>query len=149
MINNQIKSTVQIHTVWINRYLTMNRAITLNTYSNSFNHSISQRVTHAASLVNAQCESHFIQILKSLSKQNKWIFITANTTMPTCDTLLAHGVELNRLVRLRPSHHLSETETIEKAKQFGTASAIICNSNCYYFSDSQWLTLNRKIAVLH
>lgn len=127
----------------------MNRAITLNTYSNSFNHSISQHVTSAANLVNAQCESHFIQTVKTLSKQNKWIFITANTSMPSCETLLMHGVELNRLVRLKPSHHLSEIETIEKAKLSGTASAIICNSNCYYFSDSQWVTLNRKITVLH
>lgn len=133
----------------MNRYFIMNRAMTLNTYSNSFNHSISQHVTSAANLVNAQCESHFIQTLKSLSKQNKWIFITANTTMPSCETLLMHGVELNRLIRLKPSHHLSEMETIEKAKQCGTASAIICNSNCYYFSDSQWLTLNRKMTVLH
>lgn len=133
----------------MNRYFIMNRAISLTTCSNSFNHAISQHITSAASLVNAQCESHFIQILKSLSKQKKWIFITANTSIPSTDALLAHGIELNRLVRLKPSHHLSESETIEKAKQFGTASAIICNSNCYYFSDSQWLTLNRKLTVIH
>ena len=138
-----------MNTVWMNRYFIMNSAMALTTYSHSFNNAISQHITSAASQVNAQCEAHFIQILKSLSKQDKWIFITANTSMPSCETLLKHGIELNRLVRLKASNHLTERETIEKAKQFGTASAIICNSNCYYFSDSQWLTLNRKITVLH
>lgn len=133
----------------MNRYFIMNTAMALTTYSNSFNYSISQRISSAASQVTAQCESQFIQILKSLSKQNKWIFITANTTMPSSESLLKHGIELSKFVRLKESHRLTESETIEKAKQLGTASAIISNANCFYFSDSQWLTLNRKLTVLH
>lgn len=127
----------------------MNTAMVLTTDSNAFYHSISQRITRAASEVNTHCETQFIQILKSLSKQDKWIFITANTQMPSSQTLLKHGIEIDRLVRLKASHCLTENETIEKAKRFGTASAIISNSNCFYFSDSQWLTLNRRLTVLH
>lgn len=127
----------------------MNNAMLFTPYANSLDHSISQHIQNAAYQASVQCESHFIKILKSLSKQNKWIFITANTAMPSSEILMLHGIELSRLIRLKASHHLNELETIEKAKKSGTASAIISNANCYYFSEGEWLTLNRNKALLH
>lgn len=127
----------------------MNVTMAFTTRSNSYAQHIAQRISHIAQETNEQCEQHFIQLLKSLSKQKKWIFITANTMMPSCDVLLQNGVELNRLIRLKASNNLTEQETINKAQQLGTASAIISNNNCYYFTDEQWLTLNRKLTILH
>ncbi|CED71654.1 hypothetical protein ACU5DF_10475 [Aliivibrio wodanis] len=128
----------------------MNTAMALTTYSNFFDHApIPLLVSNAAHQVSRQSQSHFMQTLKSLSKQNKWIFITANTSMPNCDILLKHGIDLNKLVRLKASHQLTESETIQKAKKLGTASAIICNSTCYYYSHSTWLELKRNHTLVH
>ena len=127
----------------------MNSTIKLMGHTNLYNKSKTisfyrekQNITHIS-------EIKFIQLLKELSQRQQWIFIMPNTKIPSCNILMEHGIYLNKLIRLKKSTTLNEQETIEKAKQLGTASAIISNQHCYYNNTSKWQVFTRHSTILH
>lgn len=63
--------------------------------------------------------------LSLLAKQPKWIIFTDQATLPTVSELRCFNIEAKKVIKMKSSQVMSETDVIMKVLSVNTASAIV------------------------
>ncbi|MCK8515893.1 translesion DNA synthesis-associated protein ImuA [Methylonatrum kenyense] len=64
--------------------------------------------------------------LARLSRNNRWIALIAPPHIPYAPALAARGIDLSRVLLVRPQRHVDILWAVEQALRAGTCAAVIC-----------------------
>lgn len=97
---------------------------TFSQYTKTYGQIESYSSTHHTTLTSSEF-SNFLAVLQDLSHQQRWVFFTSNAPVPSKAVLLSAGIDISKIVVMKPSRTMTEEQIISKAISCGTASAII------------------------
>ncbi len=79
--------------------------------------------------------------LSILAKQPKWIIFTEQATLPTVSELRCFNIETKKVIKMKSSQTMSETDVIMKVLTVNTASAIVTGDS---FSKEERIAIELK-----
>jgi cell division inhibitor SulA len=70
-------------------------------------------------------DEDLVPVLARLSRQGKWVALIAPPFMPSAAALAARGVDLSRLLVIRPRERVDALGALERALRAGTCGAVL------------------------